>query len=248
MDYLLKRPPNFMKRQRKPSGKSKKAKKEKLGETSRSIPPVPLADSPITFPPFEQQNPPLSDQPLTPPSEQQNPPPSDQPLTPPPEQQTNPPSEQPQTPPPEQPTPSPSEHQPSPPPEQTTPPLYDIPLLPTTEDIIIPTQNPVDTNPTPPSSPSSNPEPETAFPTLEEAITLFAESSLEKIKDAGIRLHVRLVIEVEEKARKEAKEKARLEEEQRIREVEEKAIAEEVTHITIEEAAKANVDALTQGE
>ncbi|XP_050877130.1 uncharacterized protein LOC127080881 [Lathyrus oleraceus] len=35
-----------MKRQREPSEKSKKAKKEKLGETSGSRPPVPLADSP----------------------------------------------------------------------------------------------------------------------------------------------------------------------------------------------------------
>ncbi|XP_050876736.1 pectinesterase inhibitor 10-like [Lathyrus oleraceus] len=35
-----------MKRQREPSGKSKKAKKAKLGETSGSRPPIPLADSP----------------------------------------------------------------------------------------------------------------------------------------------------------------------------------------------------------
>ncbi|XP_050878031.1 extensin-like [Lathyrus oleraceus] len=141
---LPERPPNFMKRQREPYGKSKKAKKAKLGETSGSRPPVPLADSPKV---------------TSPPSEQQNTPPSDQPQTPPPEQQTNPPYEQPQTPPPEQPSPSPSEHQPSPPPEQTTPPPSDIPPLPTSEAIITPTQNPADTNPTPPSSSSSNPEP-----------------------------------------------------------------------------------------
>ncbi|XP_050897605.1 classical arabinogalactan protein 9-like [Lathyrus oleraceus] len=103
--------------------------------------------------------------------------------SPPPEQHTNQPSEQPQTSLSEQPTTSPSEHQPSPPPEQTTPPPSDIPPLPISKDIIIPTQNPADTNPTPPSSPSSNPEPETAFPILEEAITLFAESLVEKIKD-----------------------------------------------------------------
>ncbi|XP_050877844.1 uncharacterized protein LOC127081649 [Lathyrus oleraceus] len=46
MDWLPERPPNFMKRQREPSGKSKRAKKEKLGETSASRPLVPLIESP----------------------------------------------------------------------------------------------------------------------------------------------------------------------------------------------------------
>ncbi|XP_050877267.1 proline-rich receptor-like protein kinase PERK10 [Lathyrus oleraceus] len=132
------------------------------------------------------QQPPQPEPEVTSPfSEQHNPPPSDQPQTPPHEQQTNPPSEQPQTPPPEQPTTAPSELPPSPPPEQATLPPSDIPPLPTSEDII-PTQTPADTNPTPPSSPSSNPEPKTAFPTLEEAITLFAESSVEKIKSLSV--------------------------------------------------------------
>ncbi|XP_050885236.1 proline-rich receptor-like protein kinase PERK8 [Lathyrus oleraceus] len=115
-------------------------------------------------------------------SAQQSPPPSDQPQTPPPKQQTNPP--------PEQPVPSPVEHQPSPPPEQTTPPPSDIPPLPTSEDIITP-PNPADTYPTPLSSPSSNPEPETAFPILEEAITLFVESSVEKIKSLSVNFGIR---------------------------------------------------------
>ncbi|XP_050895621.1 eukaryotic translation initiation factor 4 gamma-like [Lathyrus oleraceus] len=85
------------------------------------------------------------------------------------------------------------------------------------------------------------------------------------VRDVGVRLQARLVREAEENARKEAKEKARLEEEQRIREAEEKddveatataveaeakakAEAEEEARIVIEEAAKDNVDALTQGE
>ncbi|XP_050918420.1 extensin-like [Lathyrus oleraceus] len=43
-----------MKRQREPSSKSKKAKKAKLGETSGSRPPVPLADSPSKFIPLSR--------------------------------------------------------------------------------------------------------------------------------------------------------------------------------------------------
>ncbi|XP_050908960.1 extensin-like [Lathyrus oleraceus] len=115
----------------------------------------------------------------------QQPKPEPEVTSPPSEKQNPSPFEQPQTPPPEQPTPSPSEHQPSPSPAQTTPPPSDIPPLPTSEDIITPS-NPIDTYPTPPSSPSFNPEPETAFPTLEEAITLFVESSVEKIKSLSI--------------------------------------------------------------
>ncbi|XP_050876668.1 uncharacterized protein LOC127080390 [Lathyrus oleraceus] len=191
----------------------------------------------------------------SPPPEQQNTPPFDQPQTPTPTQQTNPP--------PKQPVPSLSEHQPNPQPEQTTPSCSDIPPPPTSDAIIPPTHDPADTSSSPPPSPSSNSEPEIAFPTLEEAITLFAESSVEKIKDVGIRLQARLAIKAEEKARKEAEEKARLEEEKRIREAEEKAVAEaaaaeaeekakaeteEATRIVVEEAAKASADALTQGE
>ncbi|KAI5442359.1 hypothetical protein KIW84_011437 [Lathyrus oleraceus] len=80
----------------------------------------------------------------------------------------------------------PSKQQPTTPPAQITPPPSDIPTIPTYEDIIIPTQTPADTNQTPPPSPSSNSEPELAFPTLEEAITLFAESSVEKIKSLSV--------------------------------------------------------------
>ncbi|XP_050889521.1 eukaryotic translation initiation factor 4 gamma-like [Lathyrus oleraceus] len=185
---------------------------------------------------------------------QQNPPPQ----TPPPAQPN---------PPPKQPIPSRSEAQPNPQPKQTTPSPSNIPPPQTSVAVITPILNPDDTNQTPPSSQASNYEPETAFPTLEEAITVFAESSVEKIKDAGIRLQARLSREVGEKARKEVEEKARLEEEQRIREAEEKVVveavaatatveaeakpkadAEEATRITAEEATKARVDALTQRE
>ncbi|XP_050890628.1 uncharacterized protein LOC127096043 [Lathyrus oleraceus] len=343
MDWVPEHPPNFMKRMREPSEKSKKEKKAKLGETFGSRPSVPLANSPSKFMPSSRsiklkpiasslpQNTPIYTRSETPSSTTRtsNPPslkfnlatttlpvskaemlkettspsssspssppyyilssdnePSDpqsptlaqpqahalasqQPPQPEPEPEvTSPPSEQQTNPPPKQPVPSPAEHQPSPPPEQTTPTPSDIPPLPTSEDIIT-SPNPADTYPTPPSSPSSNPEPETAFPILEEAITLFAESSVEKIKslDAGIRLQARLAREAEEKARKEVEEKARLEEEQRIREAEETATAEaavdataveakakakakveEAACIAAEEASKASVDALTQGE
>ncbi|XP_050890610.1 uncharacterized protein LOC127096027 [Lathyrus oleraceus] len=347
MDWLPKHPPNFMKRMREPSEKSKKDKKAKLGDASGSRHPVPLDDSPSkSLPPSRSvklkpiayslsQTTPIYTQSETPPSTTRtsNPPslkfnlatttlpvseaemlnettspsssspssppyyilssynePSDpqsptlaqlqahalasqQPAQPEPErevtsppfeQQNPPPSEQPQTPPPEQPAPSPSKYQPSPSPAQTTPLPSDIPPLPTSEDIITP-PNPVDTYPIPPSSPSSNPESETTFPTLEEAITLFAESSVEKIKDTGVRLQARLVREAEEKARKETEERSLLEEEQRIKEAKEKAVveaaaaaaeaeakakaeAEEATHITAKEAAKASANALNQGE
>ncbi|XP_050918575.1 uncharacterized protein LOC127136010 [Lathyrus oleraceus] len=281
VDWLPERPPNFMKRQREPSGKSKKAKKEKLGETSGSRPPVHLADSPSkSIPPSRSvklksiasslpqttpvytssetppsttrtSNPPslkfniatttlpacalASQQPsqtepepevTSPPPEQQKLPPSDQPQTPTPEQQTNPP--------PELPVPSPYEHQPNPQLEQTTPSPSDIPPPPTSNAIITPTQNPDDTNPTPPPSPTSNPEPKTAFPILEEAITVFAESSVEKIKEA------------EEKAVAEAVTTAAAAEAEA--EAKAKAEAEEVAHIAAEEAAKASANALTQGE
>ncbi|XP_050915503.1 uncharacterized protein LOC127130560 [Lathyrus oleraceus] len=46
MDWLPEHPPNFMKRQREPYEKSKKAKKAKLWEPSVSRPPVPLIESP----------------------------------------------------------------------------------------------------------------------------------------------------------------------------------------------------------
>ncbi|XP_050889293.1 eukaryotic translation initiation factor 4 gamma-like [Lathyrus oleraceus] len=87
------------------------------------------------------------------------------------------------------------------------------------------------------------------------------------IRGASIRLQERLAREAEERARKEAEEKACQEELQRIREPEAKVVAdavvaaataeaeakakadaEEGTRITKEAAAKANADALTQGE
>ncbi|XP_050915428.1 uncharacterized protein LOC127130465 [Lathyrus oleraceus] len=54
MDWLPEFPPNFQKRMRKPSEKTKQAKKAKQGETSGSRPPVPLVGSPsksISLPP-----------------------------------------------------------------------------------------------------------------------------------------------------------------------------------------------------
>ncbi|KAI5397716.1 hypothetical protein KIW84_063511 [Lathyrus oleraceus] len=163
VDWLPEHPPNFMKRMREPSKKSKKAKKAKLGETSGSRPPVPLANSPSTCYGLTTTNTHEPEPEVTSPT---------------PEQQTNPP--------PEQPIPSPSEHQPNPQPEQTTPPPYDIPPPPTSDTIVTSTHDPANTNPTPPSSPASNSEPKTAFPTLEEEITLFAESSVEKIKSLSV--------------------------------------------------------------
>ncbi|XP_050909736.1 eukaryotic translation initiation factor 4 gamma-like [Lathyrus oleraceus] len=178
VDWLPEHPPNLMKRQREPSGKSKKAKKAKLRETSGSRALVPLADSPITSPPPEQQNPPPSDQPQTPPPARQSNPPPEQPIPSPSEPQPNPP--------PQQPIPSSSEPQPNPQPEQTTSSPSVIPSPPTSVATIIPIQNPDDTNQTPPSSPAFDSEPETAFPILEEAIIVFAESSVEKIKCLSI--------------------------------------------------------------
>ncbi|XP_050874936.1 extensin-like [Lathyrus oleraceus] len=54
VDWLPEHPPNFRKRMREPFEKSKKAKKAKLGESSRSRPPVPLVSSPgksVSLPP-----------------------------------------------------------------------------------------------------------------------------------------------------------------------------------------------------
>ncbi|XP_050908613.1 uncharacterized protein LOC127122292 [Lathyrus oleraceus] len=191
----------------------------------------------ITSPPPEHPNPTTSKQPQTPPHAQQ------------------------QNPPPEQPIHSPSE--PNSQPKQTTPPPSAIPTPQTSVASITPTLNLGDTNPPSPSSPTSSTEPEIAFPTFEEAIKVFAKSSVEKIKDAGIRLQDCLARKAKEHARKEAEEKVHLEEEQRIREAEEKvstevaaaeakakakAEAEEAACVAIEEAAKAKADALTQGE
>ncbi|XP_050895532.1 eukaryotic translation initiation factor 4 gamma-like [Lathyrus oleraceus] len=98
---------------------------------------------------------------------------------------------------------------------------------------------PIETIPSSPAPTSPVSEPEPTFPTLEEAIDLFVESSMEKIKslsensvrndfirEAGERLQARLAREAEEKARREGEEKAHIEEEKRAREAIEKATAE----------------------
>ncbi|XP_050899633.1 lysine-rich arabinogalactan protein 19-like [Lathyrus oleraceus] len=54
VDWLPEHPPNFMKRMREPSEKSNKAKKVKLGESSGSRPPVPLANSPSKYIPLSR--------------------------------------------------------------------------------------------------------------------------------------------------------------------------------------------------
>ncbi|XP_050878701.1 extensin-like [Lathyrus oleraceus] len=139
VDWLPEHPPNFMKRMRDPSEKSKKAKKAKLGETFGSRPPVPLADSPKIL---NETTSPSSSSPSSPPyyilssdnepSDPQSPTPtqlqahalaSQQPsqtepkpevTSPPPKQQNPPPYDQPQTPPPAQPNPPPEQPIPSP--------------------------------------------------------------------------------------------------------------------------------------
>ncbi|XP_050918395.1 extensin-like [Lathyrus oleraceus] len=114
----------------------------------------------------------------SPPPEQQNPTTSKQNQTPPPTQQPNPPTEQP--------IPSPSKPQPNPQPEQTTPSTSAIPTPPTSVATIPPILNIDDINPPSLSSPTSASDPETAFPTLEEVINVFAESSVDKIKSLTI--------------------------------------------------------------
>ncbi|XP_050875386.1 uncharacterized protein LOC127079011 [Lathyrus oleraceus] len=87
------------------------------------------------------------------------------------------------TPPPKQPTPPPSEQPQNPPPEQPTTPPSKTPFAPPSEHLIFPTSQPlVDITQTPPESSSPNSEPKPTFPTLEEAISLFAESSVENIR------------------------------------------------------------------
>ncbi|XP_050889658.1 extensin-like [Lathyrus oleraceus] len=272
MDWLPEHPPNFMKRQREPSKKYKKANKENLGEPSISRPLVPLIESPSkSLPPHSRsvnlkqiasslpQTTPIYTQSEPPPSTTK---PSDTPISNPPspsfqkfnistitllvsevemlnepisaisstpssppyyilssdsepfdpqspilaqlqahalatqqqpepeanirspfEQQLTPPSERPSTPPSEQQPPTPPPAQPPTPPlEQPTTTPSETLVVPPSENIIIPTSEPpADTTHTPPASSSPTPEPEPTVPTLEEAISLFAESSVEKI-------------------------------------------------------------------
>ncbi|XP_050897230.1 uncharacterized protein LOC127104057 [Lathyrus oleraceus] len=164
--------------------------------------------------------------------------------TPPPEQNPTT-SEPPQTPPPvQQPTHSPSKSNPQP--EQTTLTPSAIPTPTTSVASITPALNISAPNSPFPSSPASAIELETTFPTLEEAIQVFAESSVEKIKPLIINYGIsddpsERIKEAEEKAvaatvsAAEAEEKAKVE-------------AEEETRLVAEEATKAKAAALTQGE
>ncbi|XP_050876871.1 eukaryotic translation initiation factor 4 gamma-like [Lathyrus oleraceus] len=239
VEWLPEHPPNFMKRMREPSEKSKKAKQAKLGESSGSRTPVPLVGSPAQ----------LQSRALA----------SQNPSHPEPEPEVT-------SPPLEHPNPTTSEPQPSEPthyePQPSEPTHSDIPPPITSADPTTPTLNlsaPISSSS---PSPASANEPETTLPTLEEVIKVFVESSVEKVKDAEIRLQEHLAREAEERERKEAEEKARLEELQRIREAKAKAAdadaaeaeekakadAEEAARIAEEATAKAKADELTQGE
>ncbi|XP_050896974.1 eukaryotic translation initiation factor 4 gamma-like [Lathyrus oleraceus] len=126
----------------------------------------------------------------SPPLEHPNPTTSEQTQTPPPTQQPNPPPEQPINFEP-QPTHSPSEpthspFEPHPQPEQTTQSPSAISTLINFAASITHTLNLSAPNSPSPSSPASDIEPETTLPTLEEAMQVFAESSMEKIKSLTI--------------------------------------------------------------
>ncbi|XP_050888883.1 uncharacterized protein LOC127094055 [Lathyrus oleraceus] len=175
MDWLPEHPPHFMKRVREPSEKSKKAKKARLRESYGSRPLVPLAGSPSK---------PLQARALTS-SQPSHSEPEPKVTSPPPEHPNPTTFEPPQTPPPaQQPTHSPS--QPNPQPEQPTPTPSAIPTPTNFVASITPTLNLSARNSPSPSSLASATEQETAFPTLEEAIQVFAESSVDKIKSLTI--------------------------------------------------------------
>ncbi|XP_050895315.1 pollen-specific leucine-rich repeat extensin-like protein 2 [Lathyrus oleraceus] len=159
----------------------------------------------------------------SPPLEHQNPTTSEQPQTPSPAQQPNPPPEQPIN---SEPQPIHSPAEPNSQPKQTTLSPSSIPTPPTSVASITPTLNLGDTNPPSPSSPTSSTEPETTFPTLEEAIKVFLESSVDKIKSLTINSGI---------SDDPSKAKANAE-------------TEEAARVAAEEAAKAKANALTQGE
>ncbi|XP_050918799.1 proline-rich receptor-like protein kinase PERK2 [Lathyrus oleraceus] len=161
----------------------------------------------------------------SPPPKHQNPTISEQPQTPPPAQQPNPPPEQPINSEPQL-THSPSE--PNPQPEQITQSPSAIPTPTTFVASITPTLNLSALNSPSPSSPASATKPETTLPTLEEAIYVFAESSIEKVKSLTINSGIS-----DDPSAAEAIAKAK---------------AKEATRIAAEEAAKAKTDPLTQGE
>ncbi|XP_050877134.1 uncharacterized protein LOC127080886 [Lathyrus oleraceus] len=145
--------------------------------------------------------------------------------------------------------PSPSEQPPTPPSEP--------PIVTSSENPIIHNSEPsAETTPTPPTPTFPTPEPEPNFPTLEEAITLFVESSTKKIRSlsenfgisdnpSAVRIHWNkrswreaAGMSGQRGKREEEEEKAHLEEEQRDREVAEKAAA-----AAAEAEAKAKADA-----
>ncbi|XP_050895321.1 extensin-like [Lathyrus oleraceus] len=320
VDWLPEHPTNFMKRMREPSEKSKKAKKARLGESSGSRPPVPLAGSPSKSVPLSRSvkikplasylpqttsiyttsdTPPSTTRTFNPPSLKfnlatttlpisevemlnettspssspslQSPPyyelssdtgpsdpqsptltqlqahalasqqPSHSELEPevtfsPPEhpnpttsKQTPPPAQQPI---PFEPQPTQPSFEPHPEPQQTTQSPSDIPPPITSAASITPTFNLSAPNSLSPPSLTPATEPETTILTLEEAIQVFAESSVEKVKEDEAKAAADAAAAA---AAAEAMTKA-------------KADAEESTRITEEAAAKANTDALTQGE
>ncbi|XP_050909403.1 eukaryotic translation initiation factor 4 gamma-like [Lathyrus oleraceus] len=152
---------------------------------------------------------------------------------------------------------------------ETQPPNSEIPPLNRSTEPQTPTLNL-----SPPTSPPQASEPENTLLTLEEAIKVFAEASVDKglseqvhndfIKNVEIRLQEHLAREAEERAHKEAEEKGKQEELQRLKEAEAKALAEvaaaaeaeattkaaaeEAARLAEESAARVEHDALTQGE
>ncbi|XP_050919825.1 uncharacterized protein LOC127137403 [Lathyrus oleraceus] len=163
--------------------------------------------------------------------------------------------------------PEPETNIPSPSEQPPTPPFEPHNETPSENPIIHNFKPPIETTPSTPTPTSPIPKPKPTFPTLEEAVTLFVESLVEKIRSLSENSSIsddpsiaRLAREAEEKARREVEEKARLKEEQRAREAAEKVVAaakaeakekanaEEEAHIAAEEAAKARNDALTRGE
>ncbi|XP_050877382.1 uncharacterized protein LOC127081143 [Lathyrus oleraceus] len=178
----------------------------------------------------------------SPPPEHPNPTTSEHPQTPPPTQQQNPPPEQPIK---SEPQPIHSPSEPNSHPGQTTSSPSAILTPPTSVASITPTLNLGDTNPPSPSSLASATIPETTFHTLEEAIQVFVESSIEKINSLTINSGIS---DDPSEWIKEAKEKVVAAATAAEAEAKAKAEAEEAARVAVEEVAKAKADALTQGE
>ncbi|XP_050919443.1 uncharacterized protein LOC127136987 [Lathyrus oleraceus] len=134
--------------------------------------------------------------------------------------------------------------------EQPTPPSEPLIETPFENPIIHNSESLVETTPTPLVSTSPTPKLEPTFPTLEETITLFAKSLVEKIRSLSENYGIS-----DDPSARRPEDKAGLEEEQRAREdakkvaaeaeAKAKADAEEAAHIAAEEVAKARNDALT---